>query len=142
MSSVLSDVPADGLKELAGYLKRFPEHDEDADQYWYQLACTLRKRHKNKFSYSEQVSGTIHSTSTINLLHDYCQFLVTVGQAEDKAALNFLKDLSKRGVELTELVECLEIIKCQPALNFFQQGASEWSDEEMVGSVTSVLYWL
>lgn len=56
MMALLSDVSADGLKELAGYLKRFPSSDEDAEQFWYQLACTLRKRHKNTFNYSEQVS--------------------------------------------------------------------------------------
>lgn len=49
---------------------------------------------------------------------------MTVGQREDKAALVFLKDLSRRGIALKELVDCLEVIKCQPALNFFLEGAS------------------
>lgn len=51
----LKDVSSDGLKELALYLKRFPSDDDDADQYWYQLACILRKRSGNTYRYSEQV---------------------------------------------------------------------------------------
>ena len=54
------------------------------------------------------------------------QFLVTVGQHEDKAALIFLKDLRKRGITLQEFVKCLEIVKCQPALNVFNHGASAY----------------
>lgn len=54
--SLLRDVSADDLKELAGYLRRFPSGDDEADQYWYQLACTLRRRHRKTFNYSEQVS--------------------------------------------------------------------------------------
>ena len=48
-----------------------------------------------------------------------------VGEAEDKAALVFLKDLSRRGIQLDELVQCLEVINCQPALQFFRPGASK-----------------
>lgn len=51
----LSDVPEDGLKELAGYLKRFPSTDSDAEQFWYQLACILRQKYRKRFSYTEQV---------------------------------------------------------------------------------------
>lgn len=47
-----------------------------------------------------------------------------MGQREDKAALTFLKDLCKRGIELKEFVDCLKVIKCQPAVNYFLQGAS------------------
>ncbi len=55
------------------------------------------------------------------------QFLVTVGQHEDKAALVFLKDLSKRGITFQEFVKCLEIIRCQPALNVFNHEASMYA---------------
>lgn len=51
----LSDVSLKGLKELASYLRRFPKDDDDAEQYWYQLAHTLRKRNKQKCDYTEQV---------------------------------------------------------------------------------------
>lgn len=47
-----------------------------------------------------------------------------MSQAEDKAALVFLKDLTKIGIEVEELVNCLEIVKCWKAVNFFQKGAS------------------
>ena len=51
----LNDVSSEGLKELAGYLKQFPPDDEEAEQYWYQLACVLRKKYRNRFDYTEQV---------------------------------------------------------------------------------------
>ncbi len=54
--SLFSDVPAERLKELASYLKRFPAGgEEDPEQYWYLLASTLRKRNKAKCNYSEVV---------------------------------------------------------------------------------------
>ena len=62
--ALLSDVPPDGLKELAGCLKRFPSDDEDADQFWYQLACTLRRRRGNKYNYTEQVSPDFKHTGS------------------------------------------------------------------------------
>lgn len=55
--SHLSDVPAEGLEELARYLKRFPSDDDDAEQFWYQLASVLRKRNRKKFDYTQQVSA-------------------------------------------------------------------------------------
>ena len=53
---------------------------------------------------------------------------MTIGQSESGAALTFLRDLRKRGIDLQELVDCLKVIKCQPALNFFIQGASRYWD--------------
>ncbi len=51
-----SDVPLERLKELAGHLKRFPvTEEEDPEQFWWMLACTLRKRNSNKCNYSELV---------------------------------------------------------------------------------------
>lgn len=55
--SQLSDVPEKDFEELAGYLKRFPVGDDDAEQFWYQLACVLRKKYKKRFNYTEQVSA-------------------------------------------------------------------------------------
>ena len=50
---------------------------------------------------------------------------MAVGQRDDKAAYTFLKDLSKRGIVVDQLVECLKVIKCQGALNFFLKGTSK-----------------
>lgn len=55
------------------------------------------------------------------------QFLVEVGKAEDKAALVFLQDLCKRGIQLDDFIHCLEKINCQQAVRFFQPGASKCS---------------
>lgn len=49
------DLSAGDLKELAGYLNQFSSIDDDAEQYWYLLARTLMKRHRNKYKYDERV---------------------------------------------------------------------------------------
>ena len=54
--SLFSDIPIERLKELAGYLKRFAASEEEDEQYWYLLACALRKRNKSKCNYTEVVS--------------------------------------------------------------------------------------
>ncbi len=51
----LSDIPEGGILELAGYLRGFPPHDEDAEQYWYLLACELRQRNTTNYNYSQNV---------------------------------------------------------------------------------------
>ena len=119
----LSDVSDADLKKLAGYLKRFPSDDDEAEQFWYQLACVLRRRRGNTYNYSEQVRVDDHNTPDTQ----YCvQFLVDVGQTEDKAAWVFLKDLRGRGIQLDDLVQCLKTINCHQALRLFEPGeASE-----------------
>ena len=55
----LSDVPEEGIIELAAYLRGFPPHDDEGEQFWYQLACVLRRRSRVKFDYSQEVSSYI-----------------------------------------------------------------------------------
>lgn len=55
--ALFKDVSTATLKELAGYLRCFPvTGEEDPEQFWYLLACTLRKKNKARCDYSELVS--------------------------------------------------------------------------------------